>query len=323
MLLIVSPFLVIVVVLVSIAVVSFNILSAGRAFVEGESLWSKNQKQAVFHLILFAKSGNAGDFQRYREAMKVPLGFRKARLELIKPIPNDAIVMESFIEGGTHPDDVTGVLKLFQRFRNVSYMENVLDTWESGDNYIAELDVTAVRLHAMWSAGDPDAFAINVLLNHIVQINETLIPLENQFSNTMREAVRWIQTILYLVILTVAGTLIPIGISLTLRIVRRVDRAEEEVKALRLGQMYAEKLAFQASHDGLTGLVNRPEFESRLVRAIQNAPVAGRQHAVMFLDLDQFKIVNDTCGHAVGDQLLRQVSSLLKKSLRATDTLSR
>src|SRR2546422_5654510 len=88
--------------------------------------------------------------------------------------------------------------------------------------------------------------------------------------------------------------------------VSRVDRAERELKELKLGQEYAVKLAYHASHDQLTNLVNRPEFENRLRLALQTATNQGRQHVVMYLDLDQFKIVNDTCGHAAGDQLLRQ-----------------
>src|SRR5581483_5680646 len=105
--------------------------------------------------------------------------------------------------------------------------------------------------------------------------------------------------------------------------VSRVDRAERELKELKLGQEYAAKLAYHASHDPLTNLVNRLEFENRLKMALHTATSQGRQHVVMYLDLDQFKIVNDTCGHAAGDQLLRQVSALLKQQVREGDSLAR
>src|SRR6266851_1547204 len=82
MLLIVSPFLVIVAVLVWLAIVSIDILAAGRAYVEGESLWSKNQKEAVFHLLRFAETRSESDFLSYRQAIAAPMGFRLARLEL-------------------------------------------------------------------------------------------------------------------------------------------------------------------------------------------------------------------------------------------------
>jgi len=86
---------------------------------------------------------------------------------------------------------------------------------------------------------------------------------------------------------------------------------------------YAAQLSYQASHDELTGLINRREFERRLTVAMITSRDQQRQHAVLYLDLDQFKVVNDTCGHAAGDELIRQVSVLLKQRLRDTDTIAR
>ena len=83
------------------------------------------------------------------------------------------------------------------------------------------------------------------------------------------------------------------------------------------------QLAYQASHDALTGLINRREFESRVERAISNAKAQAATHALLYLDLDQFKIVNDTCGHAAGDELLQQLAQLLLGSVRHRDTLGR
>ena len=83
------------------------------------------------------------------------------------------------------------------------------------------------------------------------------------------------------------------------------------------------QLAYQASHDPLTGLINRHEFECRVERAIQNAKAQATTHTLLYLDLDQFKIVNDTCGHAAGDEILQQLSQLLLGSVRHRDTLSR
>jgi diguanylate cyclase (GGDEF)-like protein/PAS domain S-box-containing protein len=85
----------------------------------------------------------------------------------------------------------------------------------------------------------------------------------------------------------------------------------------------AEAMAYQATHDGLTGLVNRVEFERRLVRVIRNATVTGGCHALCYLDLDQFKVINDTCGHGAGDELLRQIALLLQDTLRRRDTVAR
>ncbi len=84
-----------------------------------------------------------------------------------------------------------------------------------------------------------------------------------------------------------------------------------------------ERLSYQASHDALTGLVNRREFERRLERALAAARDNRQVYALCYLDLDQFKIVNDTCGHVAGDELLRQLTVLLQGKVRDTDTLAR
>jgi diguanylate cyclase (GGDEF)-like protein len=83
------------------------------------------------------------------------------------------------------------------------------------------------------------------------------------------------------------------------------------------------EISHQAAHDALTGLINRREFESRLEIALQNAQIEKLQHTILYLDLDQFKVINDTCGHVAGDQLLRQLTTLLQGSLRQSDTLAR
>lgn len=84
-----------------------------------------------------------------------------------------------------------------------------------------------------------------------------------------------------------------------------------------------DKISYQASHDALTGLWNRSEFESMATRLLHSAKVMQMHHALMYLDLDQFKIVNDTCGHLAGDQLLCQLSNLLLRHTRKSDMLAR
>jgi diguanylate cyclase (GGDEF)-like protein len=83
------------------------------------------------------------------------------------------------------------------------------------------------------------------------------------------------------------------------------------------------RLVFQASHDVLTGLINRREFEQRLEHTLLSALNSDREHALCYMDLDQFKVINDTCGHAAGDELLRQLTQLLRGKLRERDTLAR
>ena len=85
----------------------------------------------------------------------------------------------------------------------------------------------------------------------------------------------------------------------------------------------AHALAWQASHDALTNLANRHAFEHRLQELVESAHTSRISHALLYIDLDQFKLVNDTCGHVAGDELLRQLSTLLSTKVRAVDTFAR
>ena len=84
-----------------------------------------------------------------------------------------------------------------------------------------------------------------------------------------------------------------------------------------------ERLAYQATHDELTGLANRKALELRLAQVLESAHAEDTEHTLAVIDLDQFKIVNDTCGHSAGDELLRQIARLMKSVVRKRDTLAR
>lgn len=113
----------------------------------------------------------------------------------------------------------------------------------------------------------------------------------------------------------------------TLSYIHDKDKSVEgQVLALRdtteMRQL-SETISYQASHDTLTGLANREEFSSRLAVLIENAHSNASQHALIYLDIDQFKVVNDTCGHTVGDELLIQTTGIIKTVVRASDLCAR
>ncbi|MEM9322049.1 MAG: EAL domain-containing protein [Pseudomonadota bacterium] len=86
---------------------------------------------------------------------------------------------------------------------------------------------------------------------------------------------------------------------------------------------HARQITYQASHDALTGLINRREFEGRVSAAVKSARGKGTRHIVAYLDLDRFKTVNDSCGHQAGDELLRKVASILRDQVRDSDSVAR
>lgn len=104
---------------------------------------------------------------------------------------------------------------------------------------------------------------------------------------------------------------------------RQPDRVFAIVEDVSKARQLAAEMAHQASHDALTGLINRREIERRLESALASAHVQGMRHTLCFIDLDQFKLINDTCGHAVGDLMLRQIAIGLSSQLDEGDWVGR
>ncbi len=568
LLLIVWPFLVIVVLLVGIALLSVDILSAGRAFVGGEGLWSKAQKDAVYHLTRYTQSKSEESYLEFQQAIAVPLGDRKARLELEKPKPDYDVVRAGLIAGRTHEADIGGVIRLYRTMRDVSYMEKVIEYWEAGDQQVLELERLGEQMHERIVSGRASAQSLEPLVARMHQVNARITPLSDQFSYTLGEANRALSYYLVAAIVMATIVLIPAGVVLSYRMLRRSEAFESalqvseeryklavsgtndgvwdwnivkgdvyysprfrqllgftdanslggfelvsrmhhedqpklqtalqahfkggktfdlevrmncqsgeqkwfrvrgdsvrdasgvavrmagsisdinekkladaqlfaekeraivtlasigdavittdssgkveflnliaealtgwqnaDAKGMHLGDLlkvtdesghqetsdlvdvvlrsgqtvtmsanmslvrrdgteisinesaapirdrsgeivgivvvfhdvsherhYAARLSYQACHDALTGLFNRNEFERRLSLALRSTTQYERNHSLLYLDLDQFKIVNDTGGHAAGDELMRQISALLQARLREGDTLAR
>ena len=113
-------FLVVVVGLLGLSYMTIENLSAARAYVGGEGLWSKAQKQAVYDLLRYSISHSERDFEAYQNALLVPLGDRQARLELEKPVPDMSVVRRGLIQGRNSPEDVKGMAAMFRHCRQLN-----------------------------------------------------------------------------------------------------------------------------------------------------------------------------------------------------------
>jgi len=153
---------------------------------------------------------------------------------------------------------------------------------------------------------------------------ETCEPLENPLSVSMRRA-RPIKSLRPMLLIRRDGN--ELYVESTASPIRagnsKVDGGVLVFHDVSESRELNRRLSYHDSHDLLTGLVNRREFEERLERALKSAKAREASYALCYLDIDQFKIVNDTCGHSAGDALLGQVGALLKSKVRWRDTLSR
>ena len=158
-------FLVVVVGLLGLSYMTIENLSAARAYVGGEGLWSKAQKQAVHDLLRYSISHSERDFETYQKALLVPLGDRQARLELEKPVPNMSVVRRGLIQGRNNPEDVKGMAAMFRHFRRLNHMSEAIDIWSQADALIEQLQRLGeepLPLRRVWlrdrrSGGDSEA----------------------------------------------------------------------------------------------------------------------------------------------------------------------
>lgn len=426
-------------VLLVLSLTGLQALSAARAYVGGEALWSKAQKDAVYHLRKYARGGEPDAWTAFRQAIEVNLGDRRARLALQQEPPDREAAHEGFLAGRNHPDDVPKMIWLFLWFDWFGPFGQALDIWEQGDAKIAELEGLGKRLRRAVEAGKTSREVngeVDALLADLDRLNRELTRLEDAFSESIGAGSRQLQIWIFVLITAITVLLLGTGIGLSRWLARYVRvssealaESEQRYRALAEnspvgiwhitesgetvyvnpamreileagesepmegvryhrfflpegletvdrqrpkrhageastyeadlvgwkgsqrpvlvsgaplldaeGQLegmigtfvdisdrkQAEKLLqHQALHDPLTDLPNRTLFLRRLDEALERAREEGSLVAVIFLDLDRFKVINDSLGHGSGDQVLIRLAERLDKCLPEDDLVAR
>lgn len=430
----VAVFLVVISAVVGLAAVGLGVLTSVRAYVGGEGMWSKAEKDAASALSRFIAEGDEAAYREFRRQLEVPLGDRRAREELERPGADLEIARSGFLQGRNHPDDVDGMSRLFIRFRRFEHLDRAIAIWRQGDDLIARLAKVGDDAHARAAAGPLTEAERRAFLREVELVNGRVTVLEDAFSATLGEAARWVRDALQRVFLATTFLLVSAALVTAMRIVRFLRVQEDALRASerRYRQAFEENLAgmyrttpdgrilecnaafarilgqpspgalkglgladlcfepaegaalkervneqrvlvnheirlrrpddtaiwvvvnesvlgsdtgspvkegslidvtdrrqgeersrFQASHDALTGLPNRVLFSDRLSIALLHAKRQRTRLAVMFLDLDLFKKINDGFGHSAGDVALVQVADRLRSCLRGDDTVAR
>ncbi len=130
-----------------LTIFAITIISGVRAYVAGEGLYAKYQKDAVFYLRRYVQTANESDYQNFSDAILVPLGDGNARRALDKPSPDRDNAARFFRAGQNAPDDVPSLVKLFLRFRHFSFMDAAIRIWREGDELTDQLADLGRKAH--------------------------------------------------------------------------------------------------------------------------------------------------------------------------------
>lgn len=300
----------------TIAGFSLEVMSSVRAYVAGEAMWSRSQKNAVYFLNLYLHSGEPSQFTHYQASLAVPIGDEFARWALERDPVDVEAARVGFLQGGNHPDDVPGLIWLFRYFNRVSFLQEAIHEWAATDPMLLELSVFGEVIRSELAHGPiEDRDRLRLLSSRLSELNTQFTVHAKRFSTVLGEGSRAIKVTLTCINIVAAATLILLLIWHTRRLMLQRQAFEDALHAEK------ERLAWQASHDWLTGLSNRRAFEARL-QSVLDTTAAGSLGLIL-LDLDQFKSVNDTCGHLAGDRLLCQVSRLLQQDRGPHDLVAR
>ena len=233
------PVLTSVLLLVLLAALSFNILSALRAFVNGESLWSKAQKDAVAELRRYAIDGDAARYQRFQAHLSIPQGDRAARLAIDRGGVDGGLAEAGFAAGANHPDDIGGMIWLYRYFNRAPHVAQAVYFWEQGDLLIDRLTALGASVHAVRrQQALPPAQQVAITAE-LERLENAFGPIEEGFSSALGRASRLTLQLLSSAIVLVALGLLCMTCVLLARLMRQTERSQHDLavseERLRLG----------------------------------------------------------------------------------------
>ena len=279
---IVAVFVAMTILQASVAAFSIQLLSTVRAYVAGESLYSKAQKDAQIYLLDYAQKQQEADYVRFMAALAIPLGDRAAREALQRPVPDVEAARQGFTEGGNHPDDIAGLIRMFRWFQHVPFMSKPIATWTEGDRTIQEMRALVDAARARIRAGEPEAPAVQAMRQQSPIINERLTRLTSAFSAQLGEASRATQRLLLGLNISIAGLLMISGLVFVRRAIRMQAAAdlqmERLIHAVTEGVVSIDEarriVLFNRAAETLFGVEAADALGSSIDRFIEHLPIA-------------------------------------------------
>ncbi|MBT3176060.1 MAG: response regulator [Desulfobacula sp.] len=188
----------------------FSILSGLRAYVGGEGLWAKGQKEATYQLINYIFTGEKKRYQLFVDSLKVPLGDKVARIELDKADPFNEIIIQGLRNGGNHPEDIPTMIFLYKYFKNTNHIKKAIEQWAIGDGLIQELLILGEQANRNIVNNKMSKEKAVQTLASIDVLQKKLNEAENQFSFNISNAARWAANLLFVIMIffTLVGSVL-------------------------------------------------------------------------------------------------------------------
>ena len=300
-----GPFIVVLAVLACLSVWELRFQDGGRVFLIGEDLWAGAQKRATLCLLSYSESHSEKDLGCFRSEVDVVLGDMQARRELDKPRYEYSIVAEGLVRGRNRAQDVPTAIIFYHLAPWLAEVEKAVQIWRESDRHTLRLVAISEELQRANTVAETQR-----LKQEVLAIDAEISGLERQFATHLNYGMHFLALCLSVAQGLAAVTLIVLAVIVSRRLMAAREAAQEKVHLL-------------AYYDPLTGLANRTLVHERLSASLSAAESANKKAAVLYLDLDRFKVINDSLGHAVGDEILREVAWRLRQHVRDDDTVAR
>ena len=206
--------------LILIVNLSINTSSGVRAYVAGEGLWAKAQKGAVIHLSSYILTGDEEEFNNFKSALRVNIGDKIARQEMLKDDYNYQTVYEGFIAGQNHPEDIPHMVNVFRRFQWTPQVQEAINVWTEADKKMEKLIMFADSIHLAMQNQEVSLEKKSDWIQELKLLDQELTVLENRFSAAMGNIARLISTILHWSVITFGLILISLGLWLAYRFLK-------------------------------------------------------------------------------------------------------
>ncbi|MBS1594370.1 MAG: PAS domain S-box protein [Bacteroidetes bacterium] len=296
---------------------AIHTLSSVRAYVGGEGLWSKGQKDAVYHLQKYGHSHHEADYQNFLLFMKVPLGDHLAREAMLKTPIDWEGARAGFIQGRNDPEDIDGMIRLMVRFHTEPHLKRAIDAWTEADPQIMRLLPLAEQLHQEITSDHPSQEVIDALEAEVQRTNENLTVLEDNFSFALGEGSRWLEFVILRLLFAVALTVEITGLLLAFSVSRSIQRGLKQIirasKAIAGGDFEFKARVYSRDEIGMVAeAINHMadeigQAENRFRRMLESAPdamvIVNQEGKIRLVNEQAEKVFGYTRGELIGQPI--------------------